>query len=86
MSEFPTYSAVFSNESANFIVSLSRRKQIKVLDISDRIGDWPEGISDVTFIDATNHTIHSVLIDEFLFNYWIDHSSCEVRITEIIVV
>lgn len=77
------YSSVLSKEAVAFVVSLSKRSQIKLLDIADRIAISPSGISDVTLADDTGRYIESVLIDEFLLNYWIDHAAKEVRITEI---
>lgn len=64
-------------------MSLSKSKQLKALDIADRIAAGPEKISDVTLHDDNGRPIESVLIEEFLFSYWIDHPVKEVRITEI---
>lgn len=77
------YSSVLSREAVAFVVSLPKRKQIKVLDLADRIALSPEMISDVTQYDSVGRPIQSVLIDGFLFNYWIDHTSRDVRMTEI---
>ena len=65
------------------MVNLTDQKQIKVLDISDRFSLSPHKISDVSSTDGAGRLIESVLIDEFLFTYWIDHAVREVQITEI---
>lgn len=34
--------------------------------------------------DSEGRTIETLLIDGFLFNYWIDHASHEVRVTHLV--
>jgi len=77
------YISVLSKQAVAFIVNLASQKQIKVLDIADRIAFAPERISDISQPDAEGRLIESVLIDEFLFTYWVDHAAREVQITEI---
>jgi hypothetical protein len=78
------YSSHLSAEAVAFLFSLPRRKQRKVLDIADRLAAYPLKGGDYRSKDAVGHMIESVLMDEFLFAYWVDHSAREVRITEIL--
>jgi hypothetical protein len=77
------YESHLSSRAAAFIVSLSKRRQRIVLDLADQIADQPFEISDYQMIDDTGRSIENLLIEEYLFTYWVDHASREVRITEI---
>ena len=58
------YKSILSRKAVAFVVSLSKKKQTRVLDIADRIAVSPERISDLTQYDSVGRPIESVLIDE----------------------
>ena len=64
----------------------AKQKQRKVIDLAERIVASPEFISDYQTTDAKGRPIENLLLEEFLFTYWIDHASKEVQITEILKV
>ena len=68
------------------MLSLPKRKQLKVLTIAERIAERPFKISDDQTKDAAGHLIENLLVDEFHFSYWADHATKEVRFTEIVKV
>jgi hypothetical protein len=78
------YESHLSFEAVAFVVALPKRKQRSVLDLSDQIARLPFQIGDYQTIDATGRTIENLLLDGFLFSYWVDHASREVRVTDII--
>lgn len=77
------YTSHLSTEAVAFVVSLPKRRQRKILDIADTIADYPFQIGDCRTTDAVGHDIESLLADGFIFTYWVDHATKEVRITEI---
>jgi hypothetical protein len=77
------YESHLSSPAAAFIISLSKRRQRIVLDLADQIADQPFETGDYQMLDATGRSIENLLIEEYLFTYWVDHASREVRITEI---
>ena len=85
MSERSYYSHL-SLEAARFVVSLSKRRQKKVLDLADQIARHPFQISDYQTADDAGRMTDNLLVDGFLFTYWVDHASCEVRVSEILAV
>lgn len=85
MSERVYYSHL-SLEAARFVVSLSKRRQKKVLDLADQIARHPFQISDYQTVDDAGRMTDNLLVDGFLFTYWVDHASCEVRVSEILAV
>lgn len=86
MPNSPGYTSHLSAEAVAFVVSLTKRKQTKVLDFAERIAEQPVQIGDFTSVDAVGHSIENLLMDEFLFSFWVDHAVKEVRIVEIIAV
>ena len=80
------YTSHFSSEAVSTILHLPGRKRFKVLDIADRIAAHPIRIGDYPSTDATGRKVQNLMVDEFLFTYWIDDAAKQVRITEILVV
>jgi hypothetical protein len=80
------YTSHLSLPAAEMVAGLPRRKQRRVLDLADQLAIQPFEIGDYRSEDAVGHTVENLLIDGFLFTYWIDHAVREVRITEIIKV
>lgn len=55
-----------------------------MLDLADQIAAQPFKIGDYQTIDAAGRSIQNLLIEGCLFSFWVDHASCEVRISEIL--
>ncbi|HRG56870.1 MAG TPA: hypothetical protein PLG56_12565 [Lacunisphaera sp.] len=86
MAEGSDYRSHLSLEAAAFLVSLPRRQQKRVLDLADQIARQPFQIGDYQTADAEDRDVENLLLDEFLFSFWVDHATREVRISEIIKV
>ena len=86
MPEPSGYTSHLSIEAVAFVTALPRRKQRIVLDLADQIARQPFQIGDYQTTDSTGRTVENLLIDGFLFCYWVDHAAREVRIAEIIQV
>ena len=86
MAEGSGYRSHLSIEAAAFLVSLSRRRQKRVLDLADQIARQPFQIGDYQTVDAAGRSVENLLLDDYLFSYWVDHATREVRISEIIKV
>jgi hypothetical protein len=80
------YSSHLSGEAVAFVVALPRRQQKIVLDFADRIAEQPFRIGDYQTSDAAGRAVENLLLEQFLFTYWVDHAAREVRITEIVKV
>ena len=66
--------------------ALSKRRQILILDLAERIARQPFRISDYQTDDAVGRPVENLLLNGYLFMYWVDHASREVRIIEILAV
>ncbi|HEY3756776.1 MAG TPA: hypothetical protein VGL42_11560 [Opitutaceae bacterium] len=86
MPELPHYESHLSHETVAFVVALPKRKQRKLLDLADQIARQPNSIGDYRTSDSAGRTIEHLLLEGFLFSYWTDHASRELRITEIVQV
>ena len=84
MPESSVYKSHLSLEAAAFILAMPRRKQRVLLDLADQLAKQPFEIGDYQTSDAVGRTIENLLLKGYLFSFWVDHASREVRITEII--
>jgi hypothetical protein len=79
------YSSWFSDEVVAFTYSLSKVKRRKIIDLADTIATHPFRLSDYQFTDEVGHIIENIMVDEFIFSYWVDHAVKKLRITEIVM-
>lgn len=77
-------SSHLASEAVAFVVELPRRQQRIVLDFADQIARQPFQIGDYQTTDSAGRTIENLLLGDYLFSFWVDHSSCEVRVSEIV--
>jgi hypothetical protein len=84
MPERSAYRSHLSLEAVAYVVTLPARKQRKALDLADQIAAHPFQIGDYQTTDATGRIVENLLIEGYLFSFWIDHASRELRITEIL--
>ena len=80
------YTSHLSLPAAAMVAGLPRRKQRRALDLADQLAMHPFEIGDYRSEDAAGHTLENLLINGFIFTYWVDHTVKEVRITEIVKV
>ena len=55
-----------------------------MLDLADQIAKQPFQIGDYPTVDATGRRVDNLMLEGYLFSFWVDHASREVRISEII--
>ena len=84
MSDLRRYESHLSHEAVAFVVGLSRKRQRLVLDLADQIARQPSKIGDYQSVDAVGRPIENLRLEGYLFSYWVDHASREVRISEIV--
>jgi hypothetical protein len=84
MPEKHNYESHLSLDAVAFVVALPRRKQKLVLDLADQIAAHPFQIGDYQTVDAAGRSVENLLLGNYLFSFWVDHASRELRISEII--
>lgn len=77
------YEAVFASIAVEFFASLTKRRQRKVLDRASELMSGPFLVPDFTSRDATGREISHLLVDDFIFDYWVDHAARQVVVTRI---
>jgi hypothetical protein len=77
------YRPVFSDSAVLFFISLSRRRQWKVLDRARELASDPFLVPDFRMADETGRDISHVLVGGFLFSYWVDDAMGLVMIVDI---
>ena len=83
MAEFASYRPVFSDSAVAFFISLSRRRQRKLLDRSHELAADPSFEPDFRGVDADGREVAHVMVDGFIFTYWVDHAVKRVMITDL---
>jgi hypothetical protein len=77
------YQPCFAVEAAEFLAQLPKARQRRVLRLAQTLAANPFVLSDYAVTDESGREQEHLLIDDFVFTYWLDHSAREVRITEI---
>jgi hypothetical protein len=83
MSDLRPFESHLSREAVAFVVGLSKKRQRLVLDLADQLARQPSKIGDYKSVDAVGRPIENIRLEGYLFSYWEDHLTREVRITEI---
>ncbi len=83
MPELGKYRPSFSDLATEFILSLPKRRQRRIMDRAYELARDPFLESDYRLTDTDGRTIEHLLVDGVVFSYWIDHPVKLVMITEI---
>jgi hypothetical protein len=78
-----SYRPVFSGGVADFLVALPKSRQRKVIYLAGLLAADPLVASDYCVRDESDREIEHLLVEDFVFAYWVDHATREVRIVEI---
>ena len=78
-----SYRPVFSADAVALFSGLSRRRQRRLLDRAHELAADPFLVPDFTSSDAEGRVIAHLLLDDFLFDYWVDHAVRTVLIVGI---
>ena len=77
------YRPVFSAGAADFLVQLPKRRQREIITLARKLAEHPFVRSDYRLPDETGREIEHLLIEDYVFAYWLDHGEREVRLTDI---
>jgi hypothetical protein len=83
MAEAAKYRPSFSDLAAEFILSLPKRRQRRVMDRAYELARYPFLECDYRLADTDGRIIDHLLVDGVVFSYWVDHSLRLVMIVEI---
>jgi hypothetical protein len=77
------YHPVFAQEAADFLLQLPKRRQRRIAFLLRQLAAHPHVRSDYSVADESGREIEHLLIEDFVFAYWLDHSVREIRIVDI---
>lgn len=77
------YRPVFSDAAVEFLTTLPRRRQRRLLDRTQELVRDPFLVPDLKLVDDEGREICHLLIDGFLFSFWPDHATKVEMIVEI---
>ncbi len=78
------YEPVFSLKAWEVFLACSKRRQAKLAGLAYALADFPFRVGDYQSRDSVGRPLENLRIDGFLFTYWADHGTKELRIIEII--
>jgi hypothetical protein len=77
------YEAVFAASAVEFFVGLSKRRQRRLLDRAHELAADPFLVPDFRTGDSSGREISHLMVDDLIFDYWVDHAVKRVIITDI---
>ncbi len=77
------YRAVYSESVAEFILTLPKRRQRKLVDTCTKLARHPFVTADYAVNDSTGRPIDHLMLDRFIVAYWIDVPVGLVMIVEV---
>lgn len=83
MASRPAYRLCFAAEAAEFLAQLPRSRQRRALRLAQTLAAHPFVRSDYAVADEAGRTQEHLLIEDFVFTYWLDHAGRELRVTDI---
>jgi len=83
VSKLPRFKLIFEEEAGEFILTQSRRRQRRLIDIYYIIASDPFAVPDYILPDAAGRYVSVVLTEGYLIGYWVDFPAKLVVIAEI---
>jgi hypothetical protein len=83
MAKTGAFEPVLSARATAFLVSLSKPKQRRLIDLIYRLSDHPQQLGDYTLTDDTGRNVQFLIVGDLVVGFWPDHAVKELRITEI---
>lgn len=83
MADRHSYEPVLSSKAADFLLSLSKPRQKKLIGLLYQLAGSPEQIGDYFESDDTGRDVQFILIRDLLVAYWADDAVKELRIVDI---
>ena len=77
------YEPVFAERAADFLLQLPKRRQLQVTMLARQLAAQPHVRSDYSLPDESGRAIEHLMVEDYVFAYWLDHAEREVRITDI---
>jgi hypothetical protein len=77
------YRLVFAEGIAEFLIQQPKRRQRQIVALARKLAEHPLILSDYQLADESGRQIEHLLIDGYVFAYWLDHAVREIRITDI---
>jgi hypothetical protein len=77
------YELVLASAAVEFFVGQTKRRQRKILDRVHELAADPFLLPDIRSTDSTGREVFQLMSDDFIFDYWVDHSVRQVIVTDI---
>jgi hypothetical protein len=78
-----SYQLCFAAGAAEFLAQLPKSRQRRALRLAQSLAANPFVRSDYAIADESGREQEHLLIEDFVYTYWLDHAVRELRITDI---
>ena len=83
MAKLGPFEPVLSGKASSYFVTLSKRKQRRLLDLLYRLASFPNQPGDYESVDEAGRKVQHLQTGPLVISFWADQSVRELRITEI---
>lgn len=77
------YEPVLSSKAAALLVSLSKARQRKLVELLYQLSENPSQIGDYSELDETGREVQFIFVRDLLIVFWADYAVRELRIVDI---
>ncbi len=78
------YDPVLSAKAWEYLCSLSRKRQQRIMRLIHQLADYPHRLGDFQARDSTGRSLENLRLEGYLFTYWADGAVKELRILDIV--
>ena len=78
------YEPVLSAKAWEFLCSLSRKRQQRVIKLINLLAEQPWQLGDYRTTDSTGRFLENIRLNGFLITYWADGPVDELRVLDIV--
>ena len=83
MDKLESFEPVLSGKASSYFVTLSKRKQRRLLDLLYRLATYPGQLGDYESLDEAGRKVQHLEAGPMVISFWADHAVRELRITDI---
>ncbi len=74
---------MFAEGAADFLLAQPPRRQRKIMNLLRQLAADPFVRSDYAVPDDSGRSLEHLLLDDYVFAYWLDHAVHEIRVVDI---
>lgn len=78
------YEPVLSGAAAHYLAMLPRSKQRQGISLMYQLTENPSQLGDYSVTEESGRVLQNLMVGDWHFTFWADHSGKEIRIVEVV--